>query len=208
MNSTGAEICEELPHAETRDIVLPNQVDYAPQIAVDVSKVVYFSREPNLSLGGRLNFTKFETERIDECIDFIKTLLVARRPKNQEMQEKIVIKATGGGSYKFYDIFVEKLGDVKIEKEDEMDCLITGLNFLISEIPYEVFTYSDNDPMHFEDTISSNMFPYMLVNIGSGVSILKVTSHDKFERISGTSLGGGTLWGLLTLLTGATSFDG
>ena len=29
-----------------------------------------------------------------------------------------------------------------------------------------------------------------------------------FERVSGTSLGGGTLWGLLSLLTDARSFDG
>ncbi|CAJ0908741.1 15232_t:CDS:2 [Entrophospora sp. SA101] len=87
-----------------------------------------------------------------------------------------------------------------------MECLIDGLNFLISQIPYEVFTYSEQNPMCFEGT-PSNMFPYMIVNIGSGVSILKVTAMDKFERISGTSLGGGTLWGLLSLLTGAKSFD-
>jgi len=86
---------------------------------------------------------------------------------------------------------------------------VLGLNFLIAEIPYEVFTYSESDPMCFEYSPSAppNMFPYMLVNIGSGVSILKVTGPGKFERISGTSVGGGTLWGLLSLLTGAQSFD-
>jgi len=50
--------------------------------------------------------------------------------------------------------------------------------------------------------------PCLLVNIGSGVSIIKVDKDGSFERVSGTSLGGGTLWGLLSLLTGATSFDG
>jgi type II pantothenate kinase len=35
-------------------------------------------------------------------------------------------------------------------------------------------------------------FPYLVVNIGSGVSILKVTGPGKAERVSGTSLGGGT----------------
>ena len=29
-----------------------------------------------------------------------------------------------------------------------------------------------------------------------------------FERVSGTSLGGGTLWGLLSMLTPAETFDG
>ncbi|KAI0217085.1 hypothetical protein L0F63_003788, partial [Massospora cicadina] len=47
-----------------------------------------------------------------------------------------------------------------------------------------------------------------LVNIGSGVSIIKVTGPNEFERVSGTSLGGGTFWGLASLLTGLKSFDG
>nr|CAG8445916.1 2859_t:CDS:10 [Entrophospora candida] len=165
MDVTGATICDELPHPETCDIVLPNQKEYVSQIAVDIggslAKVVYFSRRPNSS--------------------------------------NVVIKATGGGAHKYYKNFQERLKGVKIEKEDEMECLI-------NEIPYEVFTYSEQNPMCFEGT-PSNMFPYMIVNIGSGVSILKVTAMDKFERISGTSLGGGTLWGLLSLLTGAKSFD-
>ncbi|CAJ0648170.1 13867_t:CDS:10 [Entrophospora sp. SA101] len=139
MDVTGATICDELPHPETCDIVLPNQKEYVSQIAVDIggslAKVVYFSRRPNSS--------------------------------------NVVIKATGGGAHKYYKIFQERLKGVKIEKEDEMECLI-------DEIPYEVFTYSEQNPMCFEGT-PSNMFPYML--------------------------GGGTLWGLLSLLTGAKSFD-
>lgn len=47
----------------------------------------------------------------------------------------------------------------------------------------------------------------MLVNIGSGVSILKVTGPRSSQRVGGTSLGGGTLWGLLSMLTGARTFD-
>lgn len=51
-------------------------------------------------------------------------------------------------------------------------------------------------------------FPCLVVNIGSGVSIVRVDEDGGFERVSGTSLGGGTLWGLLSLLTDARSFDG
>jgi type II pantothenate kinase len=69
-----------------------------------------------------------------------------------------------------------------------------------------VFTYSETDPMHFAAP-SDDIYPYMLVNIGSGVSMLKVSGPHKYERVGGTSLGGGTLWGLLSLLTGARSFD-
>ena len=81
-----------------------------------------------------------------------------------------------------------------------------GLDFFITEIPREVFTYSETDPMHFVPP-SENPYPYLLVNIGSGVSFLKVSGPRAYSRVGGTSLGGGTLWGLLSLLTGARSFD-
>ncbi|KAF9486509.1 fumble [Pholiota conissans] len=66
------------------------------------------------------------------------------------------------------------------------------------------------DPPKYGVTFESNptpQLPCLLVNIGSGVSIIKVDEDGAFERVSGTSLGGGTLWGLLSLLTPATTFD-
>jgi pantothenate kinase len=39
-------------------------------------------------------------------------------------------KATGGGAYIYADLFKERLG-VSLEKEDEMDCLVAGANFLL-----------------------------------------------------------------------------
>lgn len=70
---------------------------------------------------------------------------------------------------------------------------------------------SPNPPQYslsFDSQPGPAQFPCLFVNIGSGVSIIKVDDYGKYERISGTSLGGGTLWGLLSLLTGAKSFDG
>ena len=82
----------------------------------------------------------------------------------------------------------------------------TGLDFFITEIPREVFTYSETDPMHFDDP-RPDIYPYLLVNIGSGVSMIKVSGPREYQRVGGTSLGGGTLWGLLSLLTGSRTFD-
>ena len=45
------------------------------------------------------------------------------------------------------------------------------------------------------------------MNIGSGVSILKVDSESSSQRVSGSSLGGGTFWGLCRLLTRVRAFD-
>lgn len=46
-------------------------------------------------------------------------------------------KATGGGAYKYADVFKERLG-VSLEKEDEMDCLVAGANFLLKVLIYLV----------------------------------------------------------------------
>ncbi|KAK9165065.1 hypothetical protein Scep_000256 [Stephania cephalantha] len=53
----------------------------------------------------------------------------------------------------------------------------------------------------------NDLFPYLLVNIGSGVSMIKVDGEGKFKRVSGTNVGGGTYWGLGKLLTKCKSFD-
>ena len=207
--------------------------------------------------GGRLNFVKFETDQIDECIAFISTLIESSSASHgvsvAQMKKFVQIMATGGGAHLYYEKLVQDLG-VEVMREEEMDCLITGLTFIM-EIPDEVFWYSDelveavshrqsskatatqrkeairspsattqtlptppedlprpspNPPQYsliFEQS-PKPQFPCILVNIGSGVSIIKVDDYGKFERISGTSLGGGTLWGILSLLTGAESFDG
>jgi pantothenate kinase len=38
------------------------------------------------------------------------------------------VKATGGGSYKYADLFKERLGII-LDKEDEMDCLVQDQTF-------------------------------------------------------------------------------
>lgn len=81
-----------------------------------------------------------------------------------------------------------------------------GLDFFIQEIPSEVFTHSTTNPMSFLPP-RTDIYPYLLVNIGSGVSMIKVSGPRAYQRIGGTSLGGGTLWGLLSLITGARNFD-
>ncbi|KAH9178837.1 pantothenate kinase [Lactarius sanguifluus] len=183
--------------------------------------------------GGSLNFERFETDAIDDCVKFIQDLIERSASINgvsiEEMRQGVKIMATGGGAHRFYELFRETLG-VEVLREDEMECLIEGLKF-ITLIPDEVYFFSDEliqsvahpspspaslerpgpNPPKYAVTFEGNptpQLPYLLVNIGSGVSIIKVEEDGTFERVSGTSLGGGTLWGLLSLLTPATSFDG
>lgn len=185
--------------------------------------------------GGSLNFERFETDNIHECVEFIQELIERSSQINgvsiEEMRKGVKIMATGGGAHKFYELFREKL-QVEVRREDEMECLIEGLKF-ITLIPDEAYYFSDEliqtvahpqshlakgvlerpspDPPKYSVSFETNptpQLPCLLVNIGSGVSIIKVDEDGQFERVSGTSLGGGTLWGLLSLLTPARTFDG
>ncbi|KAI8948124.1 fumble-domain-containing protein [Xylaria longipes] len=195
---------------EGKDIRLPNHTAVVSHIAVDIggslAKLVYFSREAHSTEpGGRLNFHSFETDHVDDCIEFMRHLKDNQLALNGSKPNDLCIMATGGGAFKYHDRIKKALG-VDVLSEDEMTCLIIGLDFFITEIPREVFTYSETQPMQFVEP-EADIYPYMLVNIGSGVSILKVSGPRKYERVGGTSLGGGTLWGLLSLLTPAESFD-
>lgn len=64
----------------------------------------------------------------------------------------------------------------RVDKEDVMTCLIKGCNFVLTNIPHEVFAYQKDSDTEFRfQTNHPNIFPYLLVNIGSGVSIVKVS---------------------------------
>jgi len=71
----------------------------------------------------------------------------------------------------------------------------------------ETKEYTEKVTISYSDVIQSSSYPYLLVNIGSGVSILKVKSTNDYERVSGSSMGGGTYWGLCRLLTNAATFE-
>ncbi|EPX71610.1 fumble family pantothenate kinase [Schizosaccharomyces octosporus yFS286] len=221
LNLTGAQILEE-EGQDTKDIVLPNNRSQVTHIAVDIggslAKILYYVRdttspssssseinEKETDHGGRLSFAKFETSKIDDCINLMRQLI--QDHARESRRKPVTVMATGGGAYKFYDRMSKEL-NVEVIREDEMECLITGLDYLVSCIPGEVFMLNpETCEMTFQEQFHDGKYPHMLVNIGSGVSILKVTGPSKFERIGGSSLGGGTLWGLLSLLTHASSFD-
>ena len=105
-------------------------------------------------------------------------------------------------------LFLDQFG-IQLQKEDEMKCAVAGANFLLQAIRDEAFTFTEgrkNFVAHKFGLHADDLFPYLLVNIGSGVSIIKVDSGG-FERVGGTNIGGGTFWGLCRLLTGMRDFD-
>lgn len=206
-------------------IELPKQTESVSHFAIDIGgsliKLVYFlpggpgaeadagdARASTGSLlerdsfyGGRLVFAKFETSRVDEAVEFIEQMGL-HKASNERV--RTVLKATGGGAYRFAQLFSDRLG-LTLQKEDEISSLVAGTTFLLKAIQDEAFTYS-NGKKEFVAAGEDGLFPYLLVNIGSGVSIVKVDA-DGHRRVSGTNIGGGTFWGLCRLLTGVRDFD-
>ncbi|KAI3976258.1 hypothetical protein MKX01_021800 [Papaver californicum] len=234
LNLRGAEIQGNYEEKDPT-ILLPNQCDDISHLALDIGgsliKLVYFSKHEqdrskkspkdtiggssfnrrnmlsaSSSCGGRLHFVNFETQKINECLDFISSKQLHLCFSEISSGNSATIKqATGGGAFKFADLFKEKLG-VSIDKEDEMDALVAGANFLLKAISHEAFTHVGGQK-EFVQIDHDDLYPYLLLNIGSGVSIIKVDGDGMFVRVSGTNVGGGTFWGLGKLLTKCKSFD-
>jgi type II pantothenate kinase len=117
--------------------------------------------------------------------------------------------ATGGGAYKFENDFKREV-NLELHKFDELDSLIHGIHYIEAYNPQECYFLTDplsDDKCNKVPYDFSHPYPFLVVNIGSGVSIIAVYSPDKFKRVTGTSIGGGTFLGLCSLLTGCETFD-
>ncbi|XP_034431974.1 pantothenate kinase 2, mitochondrial isoform X2 [Hippoglossus hippoglossus] len=153
---------------------------------------------------GNLHFIRFPTH------DLPAFLQMGRNKHFSSLHTTLC--ATGGGAYKFESDF-RTMADLKLHKLDELDCLIRGVLYIdsvVSSGPSECYYFENpTDPDHCvqKPYTLENPYPLLLVNIGSGVSILAVYSENNYKRVTGTSLGGGTFLGLCCLLTECSSFE-
>lgn len=267
------------------------------ETAVKDKHLSYYSRY----LNGTFHFIRFETRRMNHAMN-----LMRYNKFHLNIKE---IGATGGGAHKYAGDWDRELG-IRMAKQDEMDSLVAGMQFVMTDIVGECYTFkpcdwtptrsspkpkrertgsaaaavngslvktpqqqqsqpvplgevtfprppfddrggsdpgpdtapgrdstnaptSRDESQHSEgssseanggsrprvdqwwtskkvqrDSVtSSDLYPYLLVSIGTGVSILRVDGPRKHERISGSTIGGGTYWGLCRLLTGSDSFS-
>ena len=182
-------------------------------------------RDPLLSFkyqNGVFHFVNFETRRMEGAFEMLQSnglLNFSNRRRNSSITNSSdssdskkgpSIMVTGGGAYKYSRLFLEKL-QLHVNKKDELNCLLAGLNFFLQAVPDECYFIPDpSKPDNISwDVLSIDkpIYPYLLVNIGSGVSILRVDSASKFTRVSGTCIGGGTYLGLCRLLTKCNNFN-
>ncbi|XP_061599779.1 pantothenate kinase 2, mitochondrial isoform X2 [Cololabis saira] len=153
---------------------------------------------------GNLHFIRFPTH------DLPAFLQMGRNKHFSSLHTTLC--ATGGGAYKFESDF-RMMADLELHKLDELDCLIRGVLYIdsvVSSGPSECYYFenpTDPDRCVQKPYTLENPYPLLLVNIGSGVSILAVYSENNYKRVTGTSLGGGTFLGLCCLLTGCSTFE-
>ena len=82
--------------------------------------------------------------------------------------------------------------DLQLVKCDELHCLIQGIHFIdanfVGECYYLRFPDDAAKPEKITyDFQSACPYPFIVVNVGSGVSILAVRSSSEFDRITGTA---------------------
>ncbi|CAH0599537.1 unnamed protein product [Chrysodeixis includens] len=175
----------------------------------------------NVTIRGRrgtLHFIRFPTSEVGAFLQLA---------RSKGMADLVnTIYATGGGAYKFEEDFIKEV-NMRLSKMDELDALIAGVLYVDSMNAQECYYWAtpDEQPVHThvcdsppysEAALSvyvrkpydfSSPYPFLLVNVGSGVSVLVVNAPNDYYRVSGTSLGGGTFLGLCCLLTGCSSFE-
>lgn len=155
---------------------------------------------------GTLHFIRFPTNQMHNFI---------RLAKDKGMADLAsTVCATGGGAYKFENDIQSQM-KMRLNKFDEIDSLVRGVEFMVKNNDLsspEVFYFTEVDDQNGKGVkkyydMLNGFYPFLLVNIGSGVSILSVRGPEEFERVYGTSLGGGTFLGLCCLLTKCTTFE-
>lgn len=79
-----------------------------------------------------------------------------------------------------------------LHKFDELDSLIRGIHYIEACNPVNECYYfkcpMDSAQCEKVPYDFSNPYPYLVVNIGSGVSILAVYSPTEYKRVTGTRL--------------------
>jgi len=128
----------------------------------------------------------YKNENIQSMLDEVLVL--------KSLKPDISLYMTGGGAFK-YKTDIEKTTGLQVIQLGEMEAIYSGINFgkaLKKKIVYSINhqyerIYNDNVPAAHQML----EYPFLAVNIGSGVSIILFSApNGEFRRVGGTSLGG------------------
>ena len=174
-------------------------------------------------VGGTMHFLKFESQRMESVIA---SLISGEWSFGPRM---LRVCATGGGAHKYAEAFRTRLKIDNFDIFDELQALVLGITHLIElnanecymlRGPSVTYTAPSGTPVREtggaeagveEVTVpftvdDASAYPYLVVNIGSGVSIISVTASGEYTRVGGSAIGGGTFFGLTAALTGCADY--
>ncbi|RNF15035.1 putative pantothenate kinase subunit [Trypanosoma conorhini] len=159
---------------------------------------------------GTVRFAKLPSKRIP---DFIAYLEETKALNLYGEEYRKCIRATGGGAFKYAALAKKKL-DSSFQAMREMDAVVQGLVLVIRLAPSSIFTVDPPTGIHYPHKLHGSPgdplwpFPCLLVNIGSGISIIKCLGPDgSHVRVGGSPIGGATFWGLVRTMTDMTSWE-
>lgn len=144
----------------------------------------------------------FTSRNIEPIIEFLKFLFQASKTVPR------FINVTGGGALKFQSELRTGFPQTHFSKVDEMDAIAIGFSFLVRRANSAFLFDSQSQkrtPVPLDEV--SAPFPLLLVNIGSGVSMILIKGPADFKRVQGSPIGGGTVVGLGKALFQAKSFE-
>lgn len=149
---------------------------------------------------GRLHFIMFASTELKNFLTLAKGIT----------SETEILCATGGGAVQYEEDIRREL-KVDLRTLDECEALVRGIHFIESCNVSKECYYLDKTLTEGRSTRIpyefGNAYPYLVVNLGSGVSILSIHSPTDYKRVTGSSIGGGTFLGLACLLTGCGTYE-
>jgi len=190
------------------------------KVASSLLKVPSSSSELNLSpelslkvSGGILHFLNFPSNSIAAS---------GNRGLNL-LNHKSYLSATGGGAHKFERDLILATAAKGVHHVGEIQALFEGLELLLSigDVD-EVFVLKnvrfagmrgkereriDTQPLSPPLSTNGKSEGFLVVNIGSGVSFVDCDGKGSYVRVGGSSLGGATFFGLVTMLCNVDKFD-
>ena len=190
---------------------ITNRLLIGLDIGCSLTKICIIIKKEEIEINDYLNSNKdFKCMEIDSFKFYFNQSLTINYKNDicrivSDINKKVKIdkiNATGGGAFKFFDLMKSQL-KIEFVKHDELLSLIYGYKFMNK---YNSFYEVDNNitkqisPLEFK-------FPHITVNIGTGVSFLKVTSLNNYERIGGTLMGGGTFIGLIKKIINLDNYE-
>lgn len=187
------------------------------QVSVDlgpvyVEIVVFLPEEPNPSFSslniyseeysGTFYFFRYNKKNIEQFKE---------HPIFQKIQPSDFPVPVTGMRYDSFQNYIQESFQVPVTTHEQMPSATAALHYLTKSNNFGFYSYVRKPPnlqgLHFKASDfkysplppQPEIYPCILINIRSGISLYRVNSPTEFLKVGGSSLGGSTVWALLKM---------